>query len=104
MLRFVLGVQVVEVAEELVEAVYGRQELVAVAEMVLAELCGSITLRLEQLGNRPGLLQMTRREGHRSLGSLSQGTVLWRRAQQYLPKKTILRWNYSSAIALGSAS
>src|SRR3954469_17005174 len=48
----------------------------------------------------PGLLQMTRREGHRSLGSLSQGTVLWRRAQQYLPKRTILRWNYSSAIAL----
>ena len=38
MLGLVLGVQVIEVAEELVEAVHGRQELVAVAEMVLAEL------------------------------------------------------------------
>ena len=33
-----LGVQVIEVAEELVEAVDGGQELVAVAEVVLAEL------------------------------------------------------------------
>ena len=32
------GVEVVEVAEELVEAVHGRQKLVFVAEMVLAEL------------------------------------------------------------------
>src|SRR6476619_3766324 len=36
-----LGVQVIEIAEKLVEAMHGRQELVAVAEMVLAELpCG----------------------------------------------------------------
>jgi hypothetical protein len=31
--------------------VHGRQELVAVAEMVLAELSGCVALRLEQLGN-----------------------------------------------------
>ena len=37
-LRLLLGVEVVEVAEELVEAVAGRQHLVAVAEVVLAEL------------------------------------------------------------------
>ena len=49
-LRLLLGVEVVEVAEELVEAVHGRQELVAVAEMVLAELAGGVALRLEQLG------------------------------------------------------
>src|SRR5579871_2728985 len=45
-----LGVQMVEVAEELIEAVDGRQELVAVAEMVLAELAGGVTewLRSEE--------------------------------------------------------
>ena len=37
-LRVLLGVQVVEVPEELVEAVHGRQELVPVPEVVLAEL------------------------------------------------------------------
>ena len=37
-LRLLLGIEVIEVAEELVEAVVGRQELVLVAEMVLAEL------------------------------------------------------------------
>ena len=37
-LRVLLGVQVVEVAEELVEPVDGRQELVLVPEVVLAEL------------------------------------------------------------------
>ena len=50
--RLFLGVQVVEIAVELVEAVHGRQELVAVAEMVLAELAGGIAERLEQLGDR----------------------------------------------------
>ena len=51
MLRLVLGVEVIEVAEELVEAMHGRQEFVAVAEMVLAELSGRIALRLQQLGD-----------------------------------------------------
>ena len=55
-LRLVLGVEVIEIAEELVEAVDGRQELVAVAEMVLAELAGGVALRLEQLGERRVLL------------------------------------------------
>src|SRR4051794_14587446 len=50
MLGFILGVQVIEVAEELIEAVHGGQELVAVAEMVLAELRRGITLWFEQLG------------------------------------------------------
>ena len=51
-LRLLLGVEVVEVAEELVEAVDGRQELVQVAEVVLAELPGGVAERLEQLGDR----------------------------------------------------
>ena len=52
LLRLLLRVQVVEVAEELVEAVHGRQELVQVAEMVLAELPGRVAERLQQLGDR----------------------------------------------------
>ena len=43
-LRLFLGVEVVEVAEELVEAMIGRQVLVAVAEVVLAELTGRVAL------------------------------------------------------------
>ncbi|MCY1239475.1 hypothetical protein D9M72_522700 [compost metagenome] len=49
--RLLLGIEVVKVAEELVEAVGGRQELVLVAQVVLAELAGGIALRLEQFGN-----------------------------------------------------
>src|SRR5450631_3837626 len=45
-LRLLLGVEVIEVAVELVEAVACGQELVAVAEMVLADLRGSVALRL----------------------------------------------------------
>ncbi len=51
-LRVLLGVEVVEVAEELVEAVQRREELVAVAEVVLAELPGGVAERLEELGDR----------------------------------------------------
>ena len=50
-LRLLLGVEVVERAEELVEAVRGGQVLVEVAEVVLAELPGHVALRLEQLGD-----------------------------------------------------
>jgi hypothetical protein len=42
---------VVEVAIELVEAVVGRQVLVAVAKVVLAELTGRVTPCLEQAGD-----------------------------------------------------
>ena len=47
-------VEVIEIAEELVEAVHRRQELVVVAEVVLAELAGGVAHRLER-----------RRDGHR---------------------------------------
>ena len=52
MLGLVLGIEVIEVAKKLVEAMDRWQELVAVAEMVLAELPGHIAERLEQLGER----------------------------------------------------
>jgi hypothetical protein len=51
-LRVLLGVQVVEVAEELVEAVDGRQELVPVAEVILAELPRRVAVVLQELGDR----------------------------------------------------
>ena len=51
-LRLLLGVEVVERTVELVETVRGGQVLVAVAEVVLAELTGHVALGLEQLGDR----------------------------------------------------
>ncbi len=52
-------VQVIQVAEELVEAVDGGQKLVAVAEVVLAELAGGVAQRLECGGDRAGLRRQT---------------------------------------------
>ena len=52
MLRLLLGVEVVEIAEKLVEAVVRGQHLVAVAEVVLAELAGHVALRLEHRRDR----------------------------------------------------
>ena len=49
--RLLLGVEVVEVAKKLVEAVRGRQELVAVAEVILAELAGGVAEGFEQVGD-----------------------------------------------------
>ena len=46
LLGLLLGVQMIEVAEKLVEAVGGRQILVAIAEMVLTELACRIAERL----------------------------------------------------------
>src|SRR6185295_2794127 len=51
-LRLLLGIQVIEVAEELVEAMNRRDEVVAIAQVVLAELTGGIALGLEQVGDR----------------------------------------------------
>jgi len=47
-----LGVEVVEVAEELVESVHGWQEFIAIAEVILSELTGRVPLRFEQFGER----------------------------------------------------
>ena len=52
MLGLVFGVEVVERAKELVEAVRRGQMVVLVAEVVLAELAGLVAPRLEQLGDR----------------------------------------------------
>ncbi len=52
LLRLLFRIQVVQVAEELVEAVHGRQVLVHVAEVVLAELPRRVAERLQELGDR----------------------------------------------------
>src|SRR5262249_54049539 len=43
-LWLLFGVQVVEVAEELVEAVDRGQELIPIPQVILAELCGGVAL------------------------------------------------------------
>ena len=69
LLRLLLGIQVIEVAEPFVEAVHGRQELVAVAQVVLAELAGGVALRLQHFGQRRiGLLDAARRAGDADRG------------------------------------
>ena len=50
--RFFFGVQVIEIAEEFVEAVDRRQVFIPVANMVLPELPCRISERLQQLGDR----------------------------------------------------
>src|SRR5271157_3904873 len=67
--RLLLGIQVIEVAEELVEAVHRGQKFVAIAKMVLAILEGHVAKRLEQLGEGGILfLKADRRAGQPDLG------------------------------------
>ena len=74
---FFLGVEVVEVAEEFVEAVHCRQKLVLVAQMVLAELAGDVAVRLEQFGDG-GVLRLKSDigSGHPHLGQPCAERVL----------------------------
>src|SRR5262245_23841672 len=51
-LRLLFRIQVVEIPEKLVETMRGRQKLVAVAEVVLAELPAGVAERLQDVGNR----------------------------------------------------
>ena len=72
-----IGVQVVEEAEELVEAVVGRQEFVLVAEVVLAELAGGVAQRLQQLGDG-GILGLQAEVGSRHADLAQAGAeTLW---------------------------
>ena len=76
-LRLFLGVEMVEVAEELVEAVHGRQRLVAVADVVLAELAGGVAEVLEQAADRGiELAHAHRRAGEAHLGESGADAVL----------------------------
>ena len=76
-LRLLLGVEVVQVAEELIEAVNGGQILVAVAEVVLAELAGGVAERLEHFGDgRVLLVQAHGRGRHADLAQAGAKHVL----------------------------
>ena len=52
MFRFLFGIQVIQVAVELIKAVIGRQVLVAITQVILAVLSGHVALVLEQAGDR----------------------------------------------------
>ena len=49
--RLLLGIQVIQVAKELIEAMVGREMLVAITEVVLAKLARRVAERLQQFGN-----------------------------------------------------
>ena len=66
--EILVGVEVVEIAEVLIEAVAVRQLVLEVAEMVLAELGGRVALRLEDFGKRDVFLLQARRRTRRSHG------------------------------------
>ena len=75
--RLFLGVEVIEIAEELVEPVHGRQIFVAIAEVVLAELTGGVAERLQHFGDgRVFRVQPDRRAGHADLGQAGADRVL----------------------------
>ena len=75
--RFFFGVQVIEIAKEFVESVHGRQVLVAIAEMVLAELAGGVAERLEHFGDgRVFRLKSDRGAGHADFGQSGAEWVL----------------------------
>jgi hypothetical protein len=69
LLRFLLGIEVIEAADELVEAVHGGQVFVAVALVVFAELAGGVALALHHGGDgHVGLLPAFLGTGHADLG------------------------------------
>ncbi len=76
-LRLLLGVEVVEVAEELVEPMGGGQELVPVAEVVLPELAGDVAALLQRGGDRRVLgAEPDVRARHADLGQTGAHRVL----------------------------
>src|SRR5208282_5184168 len=75
--RFFFGVKVIEIAEELVKSMHGRQEFIPIAEMVFAKLTGGIAERLEHVGDgRVFGLKSYRRAGHSDLGQAGAERVL----------------------------
>ena len=75
--RLLLGIEMIEIAEKLIEAVHGRQRLVAVADMVLAELARGIAEVLEQAADRRiELAHAHRRARESDLGQPGANAVL----------------------------
>ena len=77
LLGFLFGVEVVEIAEELVEAVRRRQIFVPIAQMVLAELAGGVAQRLQQFRDgRVFRVETDRGSRHADLGQAGADRVL----------------------------
>src|ERR1700723_3166876 len=71
------GIQVIEIAKELVESMHSRQKLIPIAEMVLAELAGCIAKRFEQFGDGRVLrLKSDRGARHADFGQTGTERVL----------------------------
>ena len=52
LLRLLFGIEVIEIAEELVEPMHCRKELVGIPQMILSELAAGIAERFQQFGER----------------------------------------------------
>src|SRR5215467_1227159 len=77
--RFLFRIQVIQVAEELVETMHGRQVFIPIAEMVLAELTGGVPERLEGFGDcRILFLKSDRCAGHPDFRQTGANWVLSR--------------------------
>src|SRR5271170_3083557 len=74
--RLFFGVEVVEVAEKLVEAMDRRQMFVTIAKVVLAELAGSVTEILEKL--RDSRILGLEAESSAGRSDLGQTSADWR--------------------------
>ena len=75
--RLFFCVQVVKIAEELVESMDGRQEFIPIAKMVFPELASRVAERLEQFGDgRVFRLESDRGAGHADLGQARAEWVL----------------------------
>ena len=75
--RLFLGIEVVEIAEELIEAIHRGQRRVSITDMVLAELPGGVAKVLEQAANRGiKLAHAHRRAGKTHLGQAAADAML----------------------------
>ena len=68
-LRLLLGIEVIKIAEVLVEAVDRREILVQVTQVILTELTCRVALSFEELGHGyVAVLEPNRGAGHADLG------------------------------------
>src|SRR5262249_8322118 len=70
--RLFFGVEVIEIAKELIEPVIGRQHVIEITEVVFPELSGGIALVLEAGRNgHNSLIHSDRRTGNADFGKAS---------------------------------
>ena len=62
LLRFLLGIEMIEVAEELIKTMHGGQVFILVPEMILAERCCRVTHWLDRL--RDGHIHLLQTHRH----------------------------------------